>query len=293
MSAEIYYFSGTGNSLVVARDIAKKLNGEMISISSVIDKKSITPLTDVVGIVFPVYYEPHGGVPLIVRRFVKKLENIAGKYIFAICTYGAVSVNALNFLEKLIQSRGAKINAGFTVNMPNNLTETKNNPKKQEKMFHVWEENKDFIFQQIKNREEGRFGTPNVTIGKFYGLIKFIAGPLSNFYEHPTLRELKKYPDLSDLPYTELLPHMDKTFNTNANCIGCGTCSQICPAQNIEIIDGKPSWQQTCEFCLACIHWCKKEAITSSVLKNIAKYHHPQIKISDMLEQPQVLDQPL
>jgi hypothetical protein len=31
----------------------------------------------VIGIVFPVYYEPYGSVPLIVRRFIKKLEKTA------------------------------------------------------------------------------------------------------------------------------------------------------------------------------------------------------------------------
>jgi len=53
---EIYYFSGTGNSLVVARDIAEKMNGNLISIPSVMDKESITTDADVIGIVFPVYY---------------------------------------------------------------------------------------------------------------------------------------------------------------------------------------------------------------------------------------------
>jgi hypothetical protein len=39
VSTEIYYFSGTGNSLVVARDIAEKLDGKLISIPSVMDEK--------------------------------------------------------------------------------------------------------------------------------------------------------------------------------------------------------------------------------------------------------------
>lgn len=38
MSAEIYYFSGTGNSLAAARDIAVKINARLISIPSVIDQ---------------------------------------------------------------------------------------------------------------------------------------------------------------------------------------------------------------------------------------------------------------
>ena len=41
LNTEIYYFSGTGNSLVVARDIAKKINGQYISIPSVIHQENI------------------------------------------------------------------------------------------------------------------------------------------------------------------------------------------------------------------------------------------------------------
>lgn len=35
MRTEIYYFSGTGNSLVVVRDIAEKLGGKLVSIPAV------------------------------------------------------------------------------------------------------------------------------------------------------------------------------------------------------------------------------------------------------------------
>ncbi|MHB1377223.1 MAG: hypothetical protein ACYCXB_07365 [Candidatus Humimicrobiaceae bacterium] len=55
MNTEIYYFSGTGNSLAVARDITKKADGKLISIFSVLDKKSINTDADTLGIVFPVY----------------------------------------------------------------------------------------------------------------------------------------------------------------------------------------------------------------------------------------------
>jgi formate hydrogenlyase subunit 6/NADH:ubiquinone oxidoreductase subunit I/flavodoxin len=284
MSTEIYYFSGTGNSLAVARDINQKLNGKLIPITSVINKKSIIPQTNVIGIVFPTYYEPHGGVPLIVRRFVKKLEKIQDKYIFAICTYGAISVNAVDFLDDLIQFQGGKVAAKFTVNMPSNMGQSKDiNLKKQEKMLQVWEENISVLVEQINNHADVKWDAPNLVFGKFYSLIKFIIKPLTSSFEHPTLKKIKKYPELSKLNYEELLAHMDKTFNTNENCNGCGTCSQICPTQNIAMLDEKPSWQHKCEFCLACFHWCEKTAIQTSAIPELAKYHNPQIKVSDML----------
>ncbi len=66
MSANIYYFSGTGNSLVVARDISKKINGDLIPISSLVEKDDIKIKPDIVGVVFPVY---HQGVPYIVETW--------------------------------------------------------------------------------------------------------------------------------------------------------------------------------------------------------------------------------
>jgi flavodoxin len=49
LNTEIYYFSGTGNSLVVARNIAEKTKGTLIAIPSVMDKENIESDADVIG----------------------------------------------------------------------------------------------------------------------------------------------------------------------------------------------------------------------------------------------------
>ena len=41
MHTNIYYFSGTGNSLAVARAIAEKVNGTVMPISSAMDRECI------------------------------------------------------------------------------------------------------------------------------------------------------------------------------------------------------------------------------------------------------------
>lgn len=55
MNIEIYYFSGTGNSLAVARDLAAKLNARLIPITTVMDRESIETDAERIGIVFPLY----------------------------------------------------------------------------------------------------------------------------------------------------------------------------------------------------------------------------------------------
>lgn len=286
MTTEIYYFTGTGNSFAIAKDMAEKTNGKIISITSLTDKKSIKTDADVLGIVFPTYYEPYGGVPLIVRRFIVKLEKIDSKYIFAICNYGSVSVNALNLLDELLKSVGGRLAAGFTVNMPYNMGGSSiNSLQKQQKMFRVWEENMDVIYEHINARREVRFDTPNVLAGKIYSLIQFIVAPLIFLFKPVTRRCLKQYYNLNNGSYVEMLPNMDRSFYTNDNCAGCGTCARICPVKDIELVDERPEWQHKCEFCLACFHWCPQEAIQSSELENTIRYHHPDVKVSDMLNQ--------
>ena len=73
MSTEIYYFSGTGNSMVVARDLAAKTNGKLISIPAVMDQDIIKPNAGALGIVSPTYYMR---MPGIVGRFVGKLADL-------------------------------------------------------------------------------------------------------------------------------------------------------------------------------------------------------------------------
>ncbi len=134
--AEIYYFSGTGNSLSVAEDIAQKIGANLIPIASLIDKKSVKPTADVVGIIFPVYYmEP----PMIVEKFVKRLEGLHGKYIFAICTYGGGTGISLRMLNRYIHSSGGVLSAAFGVQMPQNA------------FFKFWE-NRTKIFEKTRKK---------------------------------------------------------------------------------------------------------------------------------------------
>ena len=117
MSTEIYYFTGTGNSLAVARDLARKLEGRLVSISAVFDREWITPGAGPLGIVFPVY---HGGLPLILHKFIEKLAGLEQIYIFAVCTYGDSPGLAIEYLADLIRLRGGELAAGFAVHMPYN-----------------------------------------------------------------------------------------------------------------------------------------------------------------------------
>ena len=53
-----------------------------------------------------------------------------------------------------------------------------------------------------------------------------------------------------------------KKFNVTIDkCISCGKCSNICPLNNIKLVDGLPKWNDNCTHCMACISYCPTEAI--------------------------------
>jgi ferredoxin len=273
VSTDIYYFSGTGNSLFVARYIAENTNGTLISIPSVMGEESIRTEADVIGIVFPVYYATNDcGIPLIVGRFVKKLGNLGSKYIFAVCTCGYMPGTTIENLRKAIESHGGKLAAGFTVRMSNkNLTE-----RKQQKMLIKRKKKLEAICEYVNAQKEGKFETRGL-------LLKILLAPLRSIEKPVFLYRYKKLSNTSNLSFSELVPLADRSFRTNENCNGCGICAKVCPVNNIKMVDNRPVWQHHCETCYACYAWCPKEAICGDIVAYNEWYHHPEVKLSDMV----------
>ena len=84
MSKIIYYFTGTGNSLKVAKDLAEKLQEcEMVPMAKVWQESQLTARSKKVGFIFPMYY---WGLPKIVYDFIEKINLDEANYIFAIIT---------------------------------------------------------------------------------------------------------------------------------------------------------------------------------------------------------------
>lgn len=278
MNTEIYYFSGTGNSLVVARELAVKMYAVLIHIASVIDKENINSVADIIGIIFPVYNIEHDGIPLIVSRFIKKLNNINNKYIFAVCTFGGGSYKTLDNLNELIISRGGKLSAGFGVHMPQNaFYKFFDNNKK---IFKKWRKKSEIIYKMVKAKRTNKFDNSNL-------LVKLIMIPFIKKARINAVKTMQNLSGSSKQTFSDLILISDKSYTTDKNCIGCGICSKVCPVNNIKLVKSKPIWQHNCETCLACFNWCPKQAIHGGIVslngnKNY-HYHHPDVKLTDML----------
>jgi len=95
---------------------------------------------------------------------------------------------------------------------------------------------------------------------------------------------LEKLSESSHLNIEQLTQLGDKSYYSNEKCNGCGVCSRVCPVNNINMVDNKPSWQHHCETCFACFHWCPNGAINGGWISIDKGYHHSDVKISEMLK---------
>jgi ferredoxin len=254
----------------VARDIAVKINGKLVSIPSVMDKETITTDADVIGIVTPAYYMR---IPGIVARFIGKLTDLQSKYIFAVVTVGGIAGGILERLSEAIGARGGTLAAGFIVRMPANyIHEAGALPVfLQKMMFRNWKKRADKIADHINSGKTGLQEKFNPLMTRIFSRRidrQYLGGALS--------------------------PDIDKNFRTDDKCNGCGICLRVCPVSNIKMVDDKPVWQHHCDKCLTCIQWCPQQAIQfGNVTIKRKRYHHPDVKLSDILKKHELDVEPV
>lgn len=281
---ELYYFSGSGNSFYVAKNIADNNQGKLISIPSIINQNKIETNAEAIGIIFPVHYIWNGGIPTIINRFIIKLQNISNKYIFAICTCGAVQGDTLIKLNDLIIKKGGKLSIGYSIKFHYNYIDffgslAKFTKKKEESLLNNSKQKLIIINQSIKEKKVGIIERDSELflsiVDSFNFRIKL---------GKPHYQKNAGFIEHNNIPFSEILPLMDKSFFSDDKCNGCGICSKICPVKNIKIEDKKPLWEHHCEQCFACLQWCPKNSIQyGKKTTNGIRYHHPEVKVTDLI----------
>ncbi|MBU3183305.1 EFR1 family ferrodoxin [Clostridium estertheticum] len=258
----ILYFSGTGNSLQVAKDISNNLDNVLVyGLASLIDAKEIEVKSKILGIVFPVYY---ARLPLIVEKLVRKLKINKDTYVFAVVTYGGAPAEVLIKLRNLLQNGGRTLNSGFLLRMPANHIFAYN-PSSTKKHNMVFEREKTKIKEIsaiINERTDYSCERSKLLLDTIIDrvFIKTTNKIMANFHSR------------------------DEKFWVNNKCNSCRLCEKICPVNNIEFNLNNPIWKHNCEQCTACIQYCPKEAIQwGNKTKKRRRYRNPNVNIIELL----------
>ena len=260
MKTKLFYFSGTGNTLQLARLLAAELeNTEIINIVSCKEKITIEEKTRI-GILYPVYAF---GLPRAVQDFVKTKLDVNSKcYIFAFTNYaGAGGAAANSLLNYLLKEKGLKLNASFGVKMPSNYIPF-GGSKSPEKI--------DKIISAAKKQTTKIAGTIRKAPEKYRYKMSLMPGFASRYMNRQFMKST---------------PKEAKRFYYTEECTSCGLCESICPTDNIQIQSGHPVWGDNCEQCLACLQWCPVQAIKMrGVPEHRKQYHNPEVKAEDLLK---------
>ena len=115
MSTEIYYLSGTGNALFLARELKARLpDAELLPISALLRRGSYKTRGDAVGFVFPVHALT---IPLAVGRFLRRLDLSSADYLFAVATRKDTRFYGFRLMDRLL-GRSARAPAGLSMEKP-------------------------------------------------------------------------------------------------------------------------------------------------------------------------------
>lgn len=229
----ILYFTGTGNSLYIARQLADE-NTEILSIPQMMKQGRHDFAADEIGIVYPIYgHMP----PNMVRNFIKQARLVAG-YKFAVLTFGMLDFNAAEIWDNISRQSGTTFDYINTIVMVDNWLPDFNMADQIKMDKHIPEQLakvKDDLGQQKKWVKPATDAARRAHEGFMYFS--------------------RLDPDIGFLMRSE------KYFQVTDACIGCGICTEVCPRGNYKLTSEGVKGEGDCDFCFSCIHNCPQHAI--------------------------------
>lgn len=231
----IFYFSGTGNSQLAAKQIGKALEDEIVSINRYLKAGEKGAFHSERPLVFiaPTYA---WRLPRIVAHWIES-SDFTGTYdAYFVLTCGDGCGNAAAYARRLCESKGLRYRGLAAVVMPENYLAMFPTPDSAEA-------------QAIVTRAAPRIDELAAAIreGKPFPEAK------------PSLIGRLESGPVNPVFYRFFVG--DKGFSVSDACVSCGKCALCCPLSNIDMQNGKPVWKGHCTHCMACIGGCPTEAI--------------------------------
>ncbi len=249
----IYCFSGTGNSLDIARNIAKVLGD-----TDIVMMRSAPAVTDCsgaerVGFVFPCYA---GGLPGRVEEYVRSLKLDADSYKFAVTCYAGypgVGAGVIDDIVGLDYWTGISQHSSCIWLMPHDLSFPR------------------MTAEQAQTRAEKLAAEAGAAILRKERSPKKPSRPAFNRVEA--------------MAWPKICAKKAEDLRVTADCIACGQCVRLCPQGNIRMFGGKPTFGTDCIQCLGCLQFCPKQAIhMGGATRKRERFHNLKVAAEDLTQ---------
>ena len=241
----IYFFSGTGNTLFLARELCRRIpDATLVPIAALRDQRQVVPGCKTIGFCFP----NHGGqLPTAMRKFVEKLKLAGDEYLFALVSSGGTGCNAFETINKVVKENAPRLRGEFLIQVPSF------NPKTDDLSTlpseHDIEEFRRTVPAKLDRIADAVINEKTETVSDAppYRL-PWIIAKLVPF----VLRVVERFPSFQKA-----------YFYADPSCTGCATCVRVCPTCRITVKDRTPTWDATvpCYFCHACLAFCPVGAV--------------------------------
>lgn len=252
----LYVFSGTGNSLWVAKQLAARLGDcqiRRVSPQTSAVEASEEGMPGVVGFVFPVYM---WGPPGPVREFAKTFVAGSAAFLFAVAVNAGQVADSLKKLDTDLKSRNSQgLQAGFSLRMPSSYIPWGGAEplERQQALDSAALEKLEVIAAAV--RQQSRLALERGPLWQ-----RVLLSGLANGMAAPQV------------------PGMARSFSSTAACTSCGHCVRVCPTANVSLSGGRPQWGRRCSQCFACLQWCPVQAIEyGKATIGKVRYHHREI----------------
>ncbi|MBQ9881321.1 MAG: EFR1 family ferrodoxin [Synergistes sp.] len=249
----IFCYSGTGNCLDIAKNIARGLGDtDIIMMRSEPSVKDVQQ-AETVGFVFPCY---GGGAPADFLKFAKDLLVSRRSFNYAVscsASYAGTGLYELNKIVTLDYWKTVTHHCSCIWLFPHDLMLPRLPlDKAQERSEKLAAEIAEDVRARRKVTKKPPHNLLNAAENKGFGSIGS-----------------KKA----------------ESFKVSDKCVGCGTCVQLCPRGNIQLSAGKAVIGTDCAGCLGCLQFCPEGAISMGTITDKREhYHNPKVKAADLME---------
>jgi len=264
----IYYFSGTGNTELVARMFADAFGpGHTVELMNVELLPNPLPSAelerfDLLGFGGPVHLF---AASLAFTRFIKRLPKVNRRPAFLFLTAGGEGLDALSYPHRLLCSKGLDVVAESVFVLPCNVFISDRKGERLEYRFLGWTGGYRSDELSARCREQVQKVASAALSGTRMLVQRGLLARLTTALCLPTL-------------YLSTW-QMKLQLHANRSCNRCGLCARSCPEANIRMTERGVRFGWRCVMCFRCLNACPVHAVRllfpSSLFDNKVQYTAP------------------